>query len=93
MAIQFLKVDFPEERAVLANGNTVGLTGATLMLPPDEYQITLQGGGCEPASQTIVLNGTRIDSPMVITFARAIPQPDTVAAARAPGRPSKRRRG
>ena len=33
MAIEYLLVTFPEQRAVLADGNGVGFTNHTLMLP------------------------------------------------------------
>jgi hypothetical protein len=41
MAIQYLLVTYPEQRAVLADGTGVGFTNHTLMLPADEYVITL----------------------------------------------------
>jgi len=68
MAIGFLLVTFPEERAVLADGTRVGFTNHVLMLPEDEYDISLEGDGCSPASQHIVLAGTSIVKPLAITF-------------------------
>ncbi len=72
MAIQFLLVTFPEQRAVLADGAGVGFTNHMLMLPGDEYQITLDGGPCLPASQDVVLTGTSMVKPLVIAFTPAM---------------------
>src|SRR5437762_12743038 len=68
MAIEYLLVTYPEQRAVLADGNGVGFTNHTLMLPTDEYLITLEGGGYEAPSQDIALSGTSLVKPMVISF-------------------------
>ena len=78
MAVQFLLVTFPEQLAVLADGAGVGFTNHVLMLPSDEYEITLDGNACVPASQDVALTGTSIVKPMVIAFA-----PATAAAAAA----------
>jgi PEGA domain len=69
MAIEFLLVTYPEQRAVLADGNRVGFTNHTLMLPTDEYLIALEGGGYTPPSQDVPLAGTSLVKPMVISFA------------------------
>ncbi len=68
MAIQYLLVIFPEQRAVLADEEGVGFTNHTLMLPADEYVITLGGEGYQPAKQNVVLSGTSIVRPKVIVF-------------------------
>jgi len=68
MAIEYLLVTYPEQRAVLADGNAVGFTNHTLMLPTDEYLISLEGAGYEPANQDIALSGTSLVKPMVISF-------------------------
>jgi len=69
MAIEFLLVTFPEERAVLADGARVGFTNHTLMIPTGEYEITLEGGGCRPNSRDVALNGTSVVKPLAISFA------------------------
>ena len=69
MAIEFLLVTFPEERAVLADGARVGFTNHTLMLPTGEYEITLEGDGCRPKSRDVALTGTSLVKPLVIAFA------------------------
>ena len=79
MSIEYLLVSFPEQRAVLADGNAVGFTNHTMLLPGDEYLITLDGGGYQPPSQDIVLSGTSLVKPMVISFTPA--SPVVVAAA------------
>jgi hypothetical protein len=84
MSIEFLLVSFPEQRAVLADGNAVGFTNHTMLLPGDEYLITLDGGGYQPLSQDIVLSGTSLVKPMVISFTSAAAR----AAAVAPGAPA-----
>lgn len=86
MAIEYLLVTYPEQRAVLADGNGVGFTNHTLMLPTDEYLITLDGGGYQPPSQDIALSGTSLVKPMVIAFTpttpvAAAPTPSTASAA------------
>jgi hypothetical protein len=68
MAIEFLLVTFPDQRAVLADGAGVGFTNHILMLPGDEYEIMLEGNSCAPASQVITLAGTSIIKPMVVAF-------------------------
>jgi len=71
MSIEYLLVTFPEERAVQANGTNVGFTNHTLMLPADEYTVTLSGAGYAPATQDVVLTGTAVMKPLVVAFARA----------------------
>lgn len=97
MAIEYLLVTYPEQRAVLADGNSVGFTNNTLMLPTDEYLITLEGAGYTPPSQDVPLTGTSLEKPMVISFsptssAGGVP-PTPVAAAPAPAaRPAGKKR-
>jgi len=81
MAIQYLLVTYPKQRAVLADDNGVGFTNHTFMLPADEYLITLDGSGYEPPSQDIVLSGTSLVKPMVISFTPTAP---AIRAVRAP---------
>jgi PEGA domain len=73
MAIQYLLVIFPDQRAVLADEEGVGFTNHTLMLPADEYVITLGGEGYQPTKQNVVLSGTSIVKPKVIFFTPAPP--------------------
>jgi PEGA domain len=68
MAIQYLLVTYPEQRAVLVDGAGIGFTNHTLMLPADEYTITLDGTGYLPGSQPVVLSGTSIIKPKVVAF-------------------------
>ena len=90
MAIQFLLVTFADSRPVLADGAGVGFTNHILMLPGDEYEITLGGSGYAPASQNIALAGSSMIKPMVIGFS---PLPPAAAlkpvAAVAPPKPAK----
>ncbi len=79
MSVQYLLVTFPEERAVLADGAGVGFTNHTLMLPSDEYAITLEGGGYQPPSQDIILAGTSLVRPMVISFVPVSTAPGAAA--------------
>jgi PEGA domain len=73
MAIQYLLVVFPDQRAVLADQESVGFTNHTLMLPADEYVITLEGNGYQPANQEVVLSGTSIVKPKVVVFTATVP--------------------
>ena len=96
MAIEYLLVTYPESRAVLADGNGVGFTNHTLMLPTDEYLITLDGSGYQPPSQDIALSGTSLVKPMVISFTpvspvAAAPPPPTASAAGRASRPGRRK--
>lgn len=70
MSIEFLLVSFSDDRVVLADGDQVGVTNHILMLPADEYEITLAGGGTDPPSSDVVLAGTSAVRPRVITFAK-----------------------
>src|SRR6267378_2936498 len=98
MAIEYLLVTYPEQRAVLADGNGVGFTNHTLMLPTDEYLISLEGGGYQPATQDIALSGTSLVKPMVISFTQisaaggATPPPAAGAAAPASRAASKKKK-
>lgn len=78
MTIQYLLVTFPEQCNVLADGAAVGVTNHVLMLPGDEYEITLSSGNCSPTNQGIALVGTSLVKPMVVAFAVA---EDLVSAA------------
>ena len=71
MTIQYLLVTFPEQCNVLADGAAVGVTNHVLMLPGDEYQITLSSGSCSPSSQDIALVGTSLVKPLVVAFNEA----------------------
>jgi hypothetical protein len=75
MSIQFLLVTCTDKRAVLADGSGVGFTNHTLMLPADEYVITLDTPGYDPPSFAIALTGTSLVKPMAITFATAAALP------------------
>jgi hypothetical protein len=78
MSIQYLLVNYLDQRAVLADGVDVGFTNHTFMLPADEYIITLAGDGYQPSSRDVVLGGTSMVKPMVISFV-----PAAAAAAKA----------
>ena len=98
MAIEYLHVTYPEQRAVLADGNGVGFTNHTFMLPTDEYLITLDGSGYEPPSQDIALSGTSLVKPMIIAFTPAAPAarpapPPAAAVTAAPAAPAPRAAG
>lgn len=71
VSLEFPLVVFPgnEARAVLADGDKVGFANRTLMLPADEYTITLEGDNTEPPSQDVVLAGTSVMRPKVVSFA------------------------
>jgi PEGA domain-containing protein len=68
MSVQYLLVVYKGDRTVLADGDSVGVTNHTLMLPANEYVITLQGGGYAPKSQDVVLSGTSLPCPKVVVF-------------------------
>jgi hypothetical protein len=68
MSVEYLLVVFRESRAVLADGDQVGVTNHTLLLPANEYVITLAGGGYAPDSQDVVVAGTSIMRPKVVSF-------------------------
>jgi len=70
VSLEFLLVTFPEERSVQANGANVGFTNHTLMLPADEYNVTLSGAGYAPANQDVVLTGTTVMQPRVVIFSK-----------------------
>jgi hypothetical protein len=68
MSIEYLLVTFKDQRSVLVDGDGVGVTNHTLMLPSDEYTVTLDGTGYSPMSQDVVLAGTSLVRPKVIAF-------------------------
>ena len=79
MAIQYLLVTFGEQRSVLADGAAVGVTNHILLLPADEYQISLDGTGYLPASQDVALDGTSMVRPLVVAFTAAATEVPTVS--------------
>jgi hypothetical protein len=80
-AMEFLLVKFPQTRDVLADGDEIGETNTTLMLPAGEYTITLSGDGYAPDEQDVVLAGTSSNNPKVVTFTQvAVPAPIMPAA-------------
>ena len=66
--LEFLLVVFKEDRRVLANGDPVGVTNHTLLIPPNDYKITLEGTGFTPAEQEVEVSGTSIMRPKVVVF-------------------------
>jgi hypothetical protein len=68
MSIEFMLVTYTEARTVYADGDQVGVTNHTLMLPANEYTITLEGSGYAPQSQDVVLAGTAAVRPKVVVF-------------------------
>lgn len=68
MSIEYLLVTFREDRTVLADGDSVGVTNHTLMLPANEYTISLEGDSYAPPQQDVVLAGTSVMRPKVIAF-------------------------
>ncbi|HSI51270.1 MAG TPA: hypothetical protein VLA61_23645 [Ideonella sp.] len=71
MSIEFLLVICPDACPVRADGNGVGFTNHTLILPSDEYTITVDAQGCTPESVDVVLSGTSLIRPCVVVFTRA----------------------
>jgi hypothetical protein len=68
MSVEYLLVVYKGDRDVLADGDRVGVTNHTILLASDEYIITLGGDGYEPPSETVVLAGTSIMRPRVVSF-------------------------
>ena len=68
MSVEFLLVNFREHRVVLADGDPVGVTNHILMLPANEYDISLDGGGYVPSVRDVTLTGTSIIRPKTIGF-------------------------
>ena len=73
MSVEYLLVSYskdgsPEDRTVLADGDSVGVTNHILMLPANDYDISMEGSGYAPKMQSITLAGTSLMRPMVITF-------------------------
>src|SRR5271166_1898376 len=80
MSVEYLLVSFPEDRDVLADGDRVGVTNHTILITANEYTITLGGDGYAPTSQDVVVAGTSIMRPKVITFTAAAAATGAVAA-------------
>jgi PEGA domain len=68
MSIEYLLVNYSDDRDVLADGDRVGMSNHTIMLQAGEYIITLSGEGYVPPSQTVVVAGTSIERPKVVVF-------------------------
>jgi hypothetical protein len=72
MSMEYLLVVYEDDRDVLADGNRVGVTNHTIMLPTNEYGISLDGTGHSPASQDVVLAGTSPMNPKRVVFEVAV---------------------
>lgn len=69
MSVEYLHVVYKKgSLTVLADGDPVGVTNHTLMLPAGEYDVTLDGTGYAPTDQSVTLTDTSIMSPEIITF-------------------------
>ncbi len=68
MTFEYLLVNFRESRTVLADGMAVGVTNHILMLPPDDYSISLDGAPTSPVAQDVALQGTMAMRPKVVLF-------------------------
>jgi len=73
VAIEFMLVTYSDQRTVYVDGEQVGVTNHTLMLPGNEYTVTLEGTGYAPDSQDVVLTGTSLVRPLVVPFTPAAP--------------------
>ena len=72
MSMEYLLVVYKDDRDVLADGNRVGVTNHTIMLPTNQYGISLDGGGHSPPSLDVVLAGTSAMNPKRIVFEVAV---------------------
>jgi hypothetical protein len=68
MTLEYLLVNFKEDRTVQANGTSVGVTNHMIMLPAGDYAITLTGDAPTPTEQDIELDGTSPVNPCVVLF-------------------------
>ena len=68
MALEYLLVVYKDDRRVLANGDPVGIANHTLLIPPNEYLISLEGDGFTPKEQDVVITGSSIMRPKVVIF-------------------------
>ncbi len=68
MSVEYMLVTYREARTVLADGDAVGVTNHTLMLPANEYTISLAGDGYAPPEQDVILAATSIVRPKVVDF-------------------------
>jgi len=68
MSVEYLLVNFREQRNVLADGDVVGVTNHTILIPANEYTITLDGDGYAPKNHDVVVSGTSIMRPKVVIF-------------------------
>jgi hypothetical protein len=84
MSSEYILVTFPELRDVLTDGNVVGKTNRTLLLPADEYIVSLSGTGYSPAEQDVVLAGTSTQNPKVVAFTLTTAAVAPMAKAKAP---------
>jgi hypothetical protein len=67
--MEYLFVKFPERRKVTVDGLIQGETDRVLALSPGTYTVALEPATrCRPLRQTVVLVGTTLMKPSVITF-------------------------
>lgn len=69
MALEFVEVQFPEDRAVLVNGNESGRTNAILYLTTGTHRFQLGGPkDFQPEEITCAIYNTNALVPLVIQF-------------------------
>ena len=68
MSVEYLLVVYKGDRDVLANGDRVGVTNHTLLLPTDEYIITLSGDGYAPPNEDVLVAGSSLMRSKVFVF-------------------------
>jgi len=66
--MEYLRVDFPKERKVLADKSKVGSTNVLLLLERGKHEISLSGNGYCPESIVVTLSGTSRRKPKIIVF-------------------------
>jgi hypothetical protein len=67
---QFLiaKFDQTPDRTVFANGTPVGVTNHMMLLSAGVFDITLDGSGYTPTTQSITLANTTAHRPAIVVF-------------------------
>ncbi|HMI97775.1 MAG TPA: PEGA domain-containing protein [Micropepsaceae bacterium] len=70
MEFIFVKFDPADPRDVVVNGDAVGKTDTTLIVPPSFYVIKLSGDGYLPVNWLGDVVGTTTEHPLHIVFSK-----------------------
>lgn len=69
--MEYVIVEFPENRSVLIDGAQSGATNQTLMVEEGHHEFAIEGNpDFEPASQETLVQNTDAANPLIVVFSK-----------------------